>query len=152
MQSIKKTRFLRPSLMLFGLALASLSLSSCSTLNRFMAHGGASPVYVNNMSNKYYVDGKEIDIHMDIYHQTTEGNIRTTTYHAALRIPPKNKFVTVLEVEPSGKKTVYLCRRTPIYLYFWFDQFLSADIGTIIDIADNLIYDWEIVSITEISK
>jgi hypothetical protein len=143
-----------PRLIVFalGFGLLPLFFSSCSTLNRFMAHGGAAPVYVNNTTDKYYVDGKEMQVYMDIYRQTTEGNIRTTTYVPALRIPPNKKYVSVLRVESSGKRTVYLCRRKPIYLYFWFDQYLSFDLGTIIDIADNMIYDWEIVSTTELSK
>ncbi len=147
------------SMQLVVFALLLFLMGSCASANRFYAHGGKNPIWVKD-GYRYYIDGVEQTVYEDIYKSvvnTTENatytvTTTTTTYAPALRVAPTQKYVTIERVDANGNRSLFLCRRKPTYLYFWLDQYLTADIGTLVDIADGLIYDWEVVASTDLKK
>lgn len=139
---------------------AGLALSSCATASHGWSHRFTSPIYISEKSGKVFVEGKEHDVKMvmtaaDIKSKTQDYYTYTTTvttmklyYDNAVLAFPKQKFITV-EVRDDDNTTVlesYLFRRDPRYIWYGLNTYLTAGIGSVVDFADKLAYDWELVA------
>lgn len=139
---------------------AGLVASSCATAVHGWSHRFTSPVYIGEKSGKVFVEGKEYDVKMvvtgaDVKSKTnnyyTYKTTVTTTklyFDNAVLVFPRQKFITV-EVRDDDDKTVlesYLFRRDPRYMFYALDFYLTLGIGSVVDMADKLAYDWELVA------
>jgi hypothetical protein len=139
---------------------AGLACSSCATAVHGWNHRFTSPAYIGVRSGTVFVEGKEYDVKMVVSgadSKTKETNYytyKTTTttttlyFDEAVLVFPKQKYITV-EIRDDDNKTVresYLLRRDPRYVWYGLDFYLTLGIGSIVDLADNLAYDWELVA------
>ena len=139
---------------------AGLAASSCATATHGWSHRFTTPIYIAEKSGKVFVEGKEHDVKMvmtaaDIKSKTTDYYTYTSTvttmklyYDNAVLVFPKQKFITV-EVRADDNKTVlesYLFRRDPRYIFYGLNTWLTLGIGSVVDMADKLAYDWELVA------
>jgi hypothetical protein len=106
------------------------------------------------------VEGKEHDIkrvvsggdvktkHNNYFTYSTTVTTTTLYFDQAVLVFPKQKYVTV-EIRDTDDVTVlesYLFRRDPRYAFFALNFFFGAGVGSIVDLGDNLAYDWELVA------
>ncbi|HZY80219.1 MAG TPA: hypothetical protein VFE50_11895 [Cyclobacteriaceae bacterium] len=134
--------------------------SSCATVIHGWNHKFTSPVYIGDRSGKVFVEGKEFDIksvvsgadvktkHNNYYTYSTTVTTTTLYFDEAVLVFPKQKYVTV-EIRDTDDVTVlesYLFRRDPRYAFFALNFFIGAGVGSIVDLGDNLAYDWELVA------
>jgi hypothetical protein len=148
------------SLIAISLIAMSFGLSSCATAVHGWNHKMKVPVWVGEKSGTVYVEGKPVDVkmvvsggdvktkHANYYTYTTTITTQTLYYNRAVLVFPKQKFITV-EVRDTDKTTVlesYLLRRDPNYLYYGLNLYLSAGLGSVVDITNNMAYDWELVA------
>ncbi len=135
-------------------------LGACATVVHGWNHKLKAPVWIGDKKGKVFVEGKEYDVNLvvsgaDVSRKTTNYYTYTTTittqtlyFNEAVLVFPKQKYITV-EIRDTDNTTVlesYLLRRDPNYGHFFLNFFLSAGAGSIVDLADNLAYDWELVA------
>ena len=148
------------SIILIAVVAIGCMASSCATVVHGWNHKFTTPVYIGEQSGKVFVEGKPYDIRMvvsgaDVKSKTTNyytysATVTTTKlyFDKAVLVFPKQKYVTV-EVRADDDVTVlesYLYRRDPRYAFFALNFFIGAGVGSIVDLGDNLAYDWELVA------
>lgn len=150
-------RFIRMAVILL-LPLA-FGLSSCATVVHGWNHKFTSPVFIGEKTGKVFVEGKEFDVKLvvsggDVKSKETNHFTYTTTvttetlyFQNALLVFPKQKYITVeIRDDDSTIRESYLLRRDPRYTFFALNLFLTAGIGSVVDVGDKLAYDWELVA------
>ena len=95
------------------------------------------------------VTGADVKSKTVNYYTYSTTTTKTTLYFdEAVLIFPKQKYITV-EVRDDDDKTVketYLLRRDPRYMFYALNLYMTLGVGSVVDLADKLAYDWEVVA------
>lgn len=140
------------------LLMLACTLNSCAFMSSAFNYKAKSPIFlaINRSeagSMSYLLDGKPVTADMRLYRSssTTNGYVTTTisTYLPAILIRPDRQYHTLTLISSQGTKNVLL-KRDYKGAVLWLDMFLTAGIGSVVDVGSNALFGYPLVDVSDV--